>query len=188
MSLWLPGSGQLLLGEGRLGLFFFSATACLASLIWAIVASYDRLIPTLELLGAPRQAAAIALGIAFLGAGTLHLCCVVEAHRRGCDAAEASVPHPLLAGLASLMVPGWGQLLGGHRGRSALFLSCGWALAAAWITVSPPGQRLLSLSGLSLPAAVRDGWGPIALVTLSAVLWVVAVYDAIAGARVARGR
>ncbi len=188
LSLVLPGAGQMLLGEVRLGLFFVSGTAFLAALIWAIVAELDRLIPTLEFLGVTRHAAAIALASAFVAAGALHLGGVVQAHRRGCEVADASVSHPLLAGLASLLVPGWGQMLGGHRFRSALFLGATWALSAAWIAVSPPGQRILSLADLALPAAARDGWGPIALVTASAVLWVVAIYDAIAGARVARGR
>ena len=188
LSLLLPGAGQMLLGEVRLALFFVSGMAFLAALIWAIFAGLDRLIPTLEFLGITRHAAAIALAIAFLAAGALHLGGVLQAHRRGCEEAEASVPHPLLAGFASLFVPGWGQMLCGHRFRSALFLGAAWALSAAWTAVSPAGQRILSLADLSLSAAARDGWGPIALVTVSAVVWVVSVYDAIAGARVARRR
>jgi hypothetical protein len=188
LSLLLPGAGQMLLGEVRLGLFFVSGAAFLAALTWAIFTDLDRLIPTLEVLGVSRHAVAIALATAFVAAVALHLGGVVQAHRRGCEAADASASHPLLSGLASLLVPGWGQLLGGHRRKSALFLGATWALAAAWIAVSPPGQRILSLADLALPAAVRDGWGPIALVSVSAVLWVVAVHDAIAGARVARGR
>ncbi len=181
LSLFLPGSGQLLLGEIRLGVFFLSLVAFLVALTWAVVAGLDRLVPTLDLLGVPRQAVVAALAIAFLAGAALHLAGVVDAHQRACVAADATSAPPILAGLASLLVPGWGQLLRGRRRRSALFLGGAWTLGAAWIVVSPLGQRVLSSADVALPASLRDGWGPVALVTLSAVLWVVAVYDALTG-------
>jgi hypothetical protein len=188
LSLLLPGSGQLLVGPLRLGILLLSAAAFFAAFVWAILATFDRLIPTLDLLGVPPQVAVIALGVALLSVGALHTVGVVEAHRVGTNSAEASVPHPALTGIASLLVPGWGQMLGGHRGRAATLLGAVWALSLAWVAVSPPGQRILSLAGAALPSWARDGFGPLVLVSLTAVTWVLAVYDAVAGAHTERGR
>ncbi len=186
LSLFFPGAGQIVAGDPRLGLGLATGLAFLASLVWAILASLVRLVPTLELLGAPPQAAAAVLAIAVLAAASLHLGGVLHAYRLARGGETATVPHPVLAALASLLVPGWGQILSGHLKRGAIFLASAWALAAVWIAVSPPAQWILALARVELPAALREGWGPVALVSVSAVVWFLAVYDAAAGARAAR--
>jgi hypothetical protein len=49
-------------------------------------------------------------------------------------------------------------------------------------------MRVLSDLSLALPAAFRDGWGPIAMLSAPVVLWVIAVYDGAAGAASERNR
>jgi len=43
-------------------------------------------------------------------------------------------------------------------------------------------QQLDSALGLSLPSWARDGAGPIVLVAVPSLIWIVAIYDAVAGA------
>jgi hypothetical protein len=49
-------------------------------------------------------------------------------------------------------------------------------------------MRVLSLLSLALPASLRDGWGPVVLLSAPIVLWAIAVYDAAAGALTERKR
>ena len=67
---------------------------------------------------------------------------------------RASPPTRSSPALASLLLPGWGQLLAGHRRRAVLFLGGLWILGAAWLLVTPSGMRVLSRVGLMLPAAM----------------------------------
>jgi len=186
LSIFLPGSGQLLAGEAQWGLFFLTATAFLATLIWAISATLDRLFSTFDLLGFPPKVLVCGLASFYVAASALHVSSVLQAHGLGYPVSERRGPHAILAGLASLLVPGWGQVLNGHRRRSALFLVSLWVLGAAWITVSPVGSHTLSYVDLRVPSGALEGWGPSTLVTLTAVVWVVAVYDAAAGATARR--
>lgn len=188
MSLLAPGSGHLVSGEPTAALFFASCLGCVASLGWAIVSGIDRIVPTLRLLDVPPRAAVAAL-VALLASGcALHVGGVIHAHRLACRSRLCSAPHPIVAGLASAAIPGWGQAVSGHRVRAALFLVALWLLAGAWLAASPLAERVFATTGYSLPVAFREGVGPIALVALSGITWAVAVYDAVAGARAARRR
>jgi hypothetical protein len=117
----------------------------------------------------------------------LHLGAVLHAHTLA-EGGGREPSHPIVAGLASFLIPGWGQLLAGHRRRAALFLSGTWLLSVAWFLVAPPGMHVLTRLNLALPAALRDGWGPIVMLSAPMVLWVIAVYDAAAGAAAERRR
>jgi hypothetical protein len=188
LSLVVPGSGHLLVGEPTLALFFASGVLFLASLGWTIVTEIDRIVPTLDLLAVSPRAVIVVLATLLAAACVLHVGGVLHAHHLACGSRQSSAPHPFLAGLASAVVPGWGQIVVGHRARAALFLCTVWTLSGAWLVVSPYAEPVLELTGARLPAALKDGVGPIALVSLSAVTWVVAVYDAVAGAHSARCR
>jgi TM2 domain-containing membrane protein YozV len=173
LSIFLPGAGQILRGEVALGSFFIVSLAFVGTLAWAVLGSLERLESTLALLGYPSSVAAWILCALFGIAGALHVTCVVNA---GSDAAR--VPHPAIAACASLVFPGWGQILNGDRLRAALFVCLVWLGAAAWIMVSPPAIHLLEVLGLYLPAWVDFLTSPAARYTLPAIVWTLAVYDA----------
>ena len=149
---------------------------------WAIVSNLDRLAPTLELLGLPAHAGVWALGALYVLIGLVHVAGVVGAAR----SRSGSVPakHPAVTGIASALVPGWGQALLGHCWSAALFLSGLWLAGWAWVLVTPEVRGLLDAQNLYLPrwlelfASTPVRW------TLPVVIWVVAVYDAsLRGAR-----
>ena len=173
LSIFVPGSGQILRGEVAIGLFFLVTVAFFGTLVWAIVGTLESLAATLDVLGYPAAAAVWMLGALFAATGLMHLACVWNA---GSEAARA--PHAVLAGVASLMVPGWGQILNGDRLRAALFLGLLWVVAAGWILVSPPAERLFTELGLYLPLWTQVLSAPIVRWTLPAVVWTLSVYDA----------
>ena len=188
LSMFVPGLGQLVAGEVAWGLFYSSGVGFCAAFLWAAVKSLDRLVPTLRLLDVPAQAIAVTLLGAAIVAMGLHLVGVLHAHALGDETGGGSLPHPIVAGIASFVVPGWGQLLSGHRRRAALFLASVWVLAAAWLAMLPSASRVLARFDVRVPPEMRDGWGPILLLALPAVVWVIAVYDAASGAAVERAR
>jgi len=173
LSVFFPGAGQILRGEIALGSFFIVSMAFVGTLAWALLSTLERLAPTLGLLGYPSSVAAWILCGLFAAAGALHVTCVVHA---GSDAAR--VPHPAIAAGASLVFPGWGQILNGDRLRAALFVGLVWLGAASWITVSAPASRLFEVLGLYLPRWAEILTSPAARFTLPAIVWTLSVYDA----------
>ena len=180
LSLFVPGLGQMVAGEPVAGLFYASAIACVATVARALVVSLDRILPTLDLIEIPRVAAGIALGVLAIAAASLHLASVSSAYA-STSSKGRSAAHPVVTGLASAIVPGWGQLLVGHRARAAFFLASLWIAAAGWALASPEGVADLRAIGLVIPASAKSGWGPVALITLPALTWALAVYDAAVG-------
>lgn len=186
LSLFVPGLGQMVEGEIAWGAFYLSWMALCGACLWAVLDTLDRLAPTLRLFHLPPEVLSLTLATLVFLTISLHLSAVVHAQARAADWDSRFAAHPLVAGLASLLLPGWGQVLAGHRYRAMLFLGGLWILGAAWLIVTPGGMRVLTVLGLPLPAAVRDGWGPVVLLSAPIVLWVLAVYDAAAGAAAER--
>lgn len=186
LSMFVPGLGQMVTGEIAWGAFYLTWMACCAACLWALVDSLDRIAPTLRDLSVPPEVLAFTIVTLALLVMTLHLSAVVHAQASAAEWDSRFAAHPLVAGLASLLLPGWGQVLAGHRRRAILFLCGVWILAGAWLLVTPGGMRALSRLGLAVPDAMRDGWGPVAMLAAPVVLWVIAVYDAAAGAAAER--
>jgi hypothetical protein len=188
LSMFVPGLGQIVEGEIAWGLFYLTGVGFCASSLWALLATLDSLVPMLRLLEIPREVLVIAVTTLTFLAIALHLAAVFHAQARASSGGGSTAPHPIVAGLASLLLPGWGQLLSSHRRRAALFLGSVWLLGVAWLLVTPAGARVLSRLSIALPASLRDGWGPVVLLSAPVVLWVIAVYDAAAGAATERNR
>jgi TM2 domain-containing membrane protein YozV len=184
LSLLLPGAGQVAARQPVAGLFFAAVIACAVTTTWALLVTMDRVVPTLDLLEVPRFAVAVTLAALAGIAGSLHVCGVL--HAQGLPPAGSrrpSRPHPIVAGLASALFPGWGQVLASQRRRAALFLASTWMVGGLWLIALPRTQELLARLRLRIPQpALVDRWGLVALLTVSGVLWALAVYDAAAGA------
>jgi TM2 domain-containing membrane protein YozV len=188
LSMFVPGLGQMIAGEIAWGLFYLSGMGFCAASLWAVLATLDRLVPTLRLLEVPREVLVVAMAALAAFTVALHLAAVMHAQNVAGDRRIGNAPHPLVAGLASMVIPGWGQLLAGHRRRAVLFLGGVWFASVAWLLVTPAGTRLLGRLGLALPVAMRDGWGPVAMLAAPIVMWIIAVYDGAAGAASERRR
>lgn len=178
LSIFIPGAGQLLAGEVTSGLFFLSSMGFLAALGWAIVVSYDRILGTLGLFGLPAIIPFCAVVFVYLMAAIIHISCTLHAHALGFDSSEARGIHPVWAGFASLLVPGWGQMLNGCTGRGALFLASLWTFGAGWLLVTAPVQRMLGSLGLHVPLPTNAAWAALILFTVPAIVWAVAICDA----------
>lgn len=177
-SMFIPGAGHILRGDLSVGLFYLASMGFFGALSWAILGTLDRLGATFSVLGLPSEIGPWALGAIFLCAAATYIgnVCTSASGRQYSDAQGA--PAPLLSGIASLIIPGWGQAISGRRIRAALFLSGCWLVGGAWILVSPLVQAMLDSQGLSLPRALALLGSPLVRWTLPAILWTIAVYDA----------
>jgi hypothetical protein len=185
LSMVLPGSGQLVRGEVALGLFFMTSLAFLAAFGWALVGTLDRLTPTLRLLEVPGSAGVWALCAVYFTAALLHLANVLKADPHSGHMEPAAL-HPVVTGLASAVVPGWGQILNGSYKRACLFLGSLWLVGATWIVASPEIQANLESLRIYVPSQILMLCVPAVRWTAPAVIWALAVYDAAATASARR--
>jgi hypothetical protein len=185
LSLFFPGMGHILRGEAELGVFLLTAMLFLASVGWAILETLDRLAGTLSLLGYPVVTAFWTLGLLYATGALIHLACVLSSVRP-VDPADEIDYHPVVPGVASAIVPGWGQLINGDRIRAGLFVASVWIAGAVWIAVSQPATDLLNtyLPAVSTWEQAARGPGLLwaAQWTFPAVVWALAVYDSAATA------
>lgn len=178
LSIFVPGAGQAARGHVAVGLFFFTQFAFMATLAWALVDSLERVVNTLRLFGYPGAPGVWAICGVFGFAALLHLANVIGAAEEG----GLRAPYPLAAGLASALVPGWGQVLNGAPRRAALFIGGLWIVAAAWILSDASVLLRLDELGLYLPDALHAATSAAVRWTAAAVLWALAIYDAAATA------
>lgn len=185
LSLFIPGATQMFQGRIALGLFYVTALAFMGTLTMAVLGTIDRLAPTLALLGASVAIAFWTLAIAFVLAGALHLAAVWTAQDPEADR-DRPLRHPLVPAAASLIVPGWGQILNGDRMRAMLFLGGCWLIAGVWIASSQSATELVNAYVPIVAPWEQSARGPLILWTLKwtvpVVLWALAVYDAVASA------
>ncbi len=183
LSLFLPGAGQALLGHPKLGLFFISLLGLFICCAWAVVQTLERLNDTAALLGAHRSLASWILVVLFAAGAATHLAAVLHAHDLGEARRGRTRPWPALSMIASLLVPGWGQVLNGDRIRAVLFLGGLWHLLGAWIVVLPVLRYLIESPMVPVRPLLL---GPVLLACSTCVLWILATYDAAAGAAMRR--
>ena len=87
-------------------------------------------------------------------------------------------PYPLWPAVASMLVPGWGQVVNGQIRKAMVFLFVVYAgvfAVATWLILPGPIERLI-LGYSDPPQALFVGF---ALVAFGIVVWTLSLYDAI---------
>jgi TM2 domain-containing membrane protein YozV len=178
LELFAPGLGQLFRARWADGLFALSVCGFLIALGWAIWETLDRVAASLTALGYPSHLGLYALAAIYACIASLHTANVLYGTTR-----DSTRAHPVSAGCASLLVPGWGQLLNRQPAKAAAFVGGLWSVGIAWLLASPWIAGLLQSQGVGLRGGFELLSSPVVLWTAPAVLWVLAVYDAVASAR-----
>jgi TM2 domain-containing membrane protein YozV len=178
LELFIPGAGQLLRGRWSDGLAVLTATGFLLALAWAIWGTLDRLAATLTALGYGAAGGVYALAMVYVGLAGIHAGNVLYGTTRGSQRA-----HPIAAGLASALIPGWGQLINRQPTKAALFVAGLWAVGIAWLLASPWIVTLLDTYGLAFRPGFEQISSPLVLYTAPLVLWTLSIYDAVATSR-----
>ena len=180
LSVFAPGASQLVRGRVSSGIFFLASLVFMVALSSAVLQTMDRLAPTLELLGYSIAVAFWTLGIAFALAAALHIAAVWTSFAP--VSGERPPRHPVVPAVASVIVPGWGQVLNGDRLRAALFLAGCWFVAGVWIIASPAATELFNAYVPIVSPWEQSARMPLLIWTLKwtapLLLWALAVYDA----------
>ncbi len=178
LALFVPGLGHLARRQWTAGMFFLCSLGFFATFGWAMLETLDRLTATLTILGQPRVLGIWAVSLTYVCIAVLYLWNVVS-----CGSPDRlETPHPVAAGTASALLPGWGQVLNGNQRRAALFLGSLWFVGSAWILAAPPTTALLESMGMYLPSALSFFSSSAVRWTLPAVIWTLAIYDAASSA------
>ena len=178
LSLFAPGLGQVAAGEATWGLFFAASFGLCAASLWAAFTMRDRLLATMKVLEVRPAVLVIAAASLVVSAMLLHLAAISHAQTAAGGATDEHPAHPIVAALASLLVPGWGQVLAGRPKRATLFIGALWLVGAAWLLATPLGLHALRVLGIDVPPALRDDLGTAILIAALAIVWIIAIYDA----------
>jgi O-antigen/teichoic acid export membrane protein len=191
LSLWVWGSGQWLNGDRDLALLLVMSQGLIAALHYFVVMTWAPIrkmahvffIDEWELL---LIAAALDFWLIFL---------MLYNVSQGFRSAERQAGHfrglkmPLVSGLASTLVPGWGQILNGQlrKGLFFLFVFVVQAYLLAFYLLTPLYRIVSDLDPNQLLLREVIRYGKIFL-GASALLWLVSAYDAVLVARYTRTR
>ena len=186
LSLFVWGLGQLYNGERRLATLFFLCQMQILAFHYLLFMTWDQIrkfsntffVSEWELV---LYASSIDFCLIFL-----MLYNVVQAYRSAESQGTTftGLHRPLVAGLASTIVPGWGQILNGQIGKAMIFLFA--FLLQAYVLVlslASPFYRVvvdLDPQQLLLKKAIWLGMG---IVFATALSWLLGVYDAVVVAR-----
>jgi hypothetical protein len=189
LSLWVWGLGQFYNGDRKMGILFFLCQLQVIAVhymlyeIWAGVRQAAQLFFVSESELLLYIAAADFCLIFFMAFN------VAQAYR-GAESRGGEfdgIHLPIVSGLASTLVPGWGQVLNGQLGKATLFLSA--FLLQAYLVVGylySPFYRIvmeLDPEQILLKNAISAG---MVLLFGTALCWLISAYDAFLVARYTR--
>ena len=178
LELFVPGIGQLLRGRWSDGFSVLAGTGFLVALAWAIWETLDRVAATLTALGYTAAGGVYALAMIYVCLAGLHAGNVLYGTTRGSERA-----HPAVAGAASALIPGWGQLINRQPAKAAAFVAGLWIVGLAWLLGSPWVVALFDTYGLTFRPGFDVLSSQVVLWTVPIVLWALSIYDAVATSR-----
>lgn len=184
LSLWVWGLGQLYNGDTKLATLFFLCQAQVAAFHYMLYATWSRLRNFAEVFFVSEWEL-------FLYVAAIDVCLlffmmfnVAQAYRTaelgGRGGRYEGMHQPAVSGLASLIVPGWGQMLNGQLGKGMIFLTLfvmqGYLLGLYML--SPFYRVVLDLDPQQILLRKVITGGMVALFA-TAVAWVISAYDAV---------
>jgi len=189
LSLFVWGAGQAYNGQLKLGLLLFLTEVLAVVGHWSVANLWPALREMGYIFAVSEWEIFVSLAIVDFLVIFLLLYNVAQAyHQAEMDGnAFKGFRRPVLSALASLVVPGWGQLLNAQLGKAIFFLFCFLAgiYVVTLLAVSPFLRFTagLDLNSLTARPAALAGVG---VLFLGAVAWILSVYDAFLVARYRR--
>jgi TM2 domain-containing membrane protein YozV len=182
LSMFLPGAGQAYNGQRQLGLLLFLVQGMAAAAHWGVAQRWSDLVELGSLFGWNEWQIFRALAVADVVILLVFLVGVYQAYRR----AEHDVGgydgmnQPMVSGLASLLLPGWGQIMNGQVGKGLVFLSglLGGLYVMGFLMLTPV-VRLMDQADPTHELLSRATTLAIGVLSAGVLLWVLSVYDAV---------
>lgn len=182
LSLLVCGAGQVYNGQAKLGALLFLTEVLAIAAHWAAIRTWPVIVQIGNLLSVNEWRIFVIAAAADLALVFLFVFNVAQAYH----AAEkqgsrfAGVRSQVYSGAASLLVPGWGQILNAQPGKAVFFLL--GALAEGYLVLLlglSPLPRLLAELGREdlLSGGATLAW--IAVLFAGVLTWILSVYDAV---------
>jgi len=182
LSMLVLGAGQAYNGQRQLGALLFLTEALAATGHWSMVRLWPSLLDLAALFDITEWGLVQAIALTDLALVGLVLVAVFQAYH------YAETQHgrfdgfgnPLLAGVASFLIPGWGQIMNAQIGKALFFLGAQLTgVYAGVLVVYSPFVGLMRQQYGDTPMVQQFSTGVIALLCACAILWMISVYDAV---------
>jgi len=187
-SMFLCGAGQAYNGQGKLGLLLMLTEALFISANWALITLWSEARDLMELFGVTEWQLFVGTIVADLLMVVVAMTGVHQSYRKAerLDGQFGGLDNPAVSGLASMVIPGWGQLVNGQPGKAVTFLFtylCG--LCAVALMMFTPFLRLLATTDAGRILLPRVNAGAMGVMAAAGLAWILSVYDAmlVAGIR-----
>ena len=182
LSLFVCGAGQIYNRQGKLGTLLLLTQILAGTCNWAVVQLWPRLVGLADLFGMTAWNLMLTVAAIDVAVIMMMLASVHQAYRFADEEAGGfdGNGNPVVSGLASLVLPGWGQLVNGQAGKAIFFLfaflSGVYVVVLTRLTPFLPLLASVDRSGTLMP---RLTTAVMATIGVTCVLWILSVYDAI---------
>jgi len=182
LSILALGAGQAYNGQRQLGALLFLTEMLAAVGHWSMLQLWPSLVDLVALWDVTEWGLIQAIAMADLALLGLVLVTVFQAYHYAetMQGGFDGFGNPLLAGVASFIVPGWGQIMNAQIGKALFFI--GAQLTGAYIgvlMVFTPFVRMMHQQYGDAPMVQQFSTGAIATLCACAILWMISVYDAV---------
>ena len=188
LSIFVSGAGHLLHRRWRSAALYLMGFGSMLALHYVLYAAWADVVATAARF--ERDEVDLLFGLLLLdlffvsmSLTSVYTAFVVGHARRG--GGSAAAPNPVAPALASLLVPGWGQVVNGQILKAMAFLFVSYSVVltlAAWVLLPGPIERLLD--GLAVP--LQPTVAASALAIIGSVAWALSLYDGVLVARYRR--
>jgi hypothetical protein len=181
LSMFLCGAGQVANGQWKLGVLLFLTEVLALVGHWSVLKAWPFFRDLAHIFAVSEEELFLALAAGDFLLVFFLLYNIAQAYHQGeARAGEfQGIGIPLLSGLASLLVPGWGQLLNAQLGKGLFFLFC--VLAQIYVIallVLTSFFRLFPQIGLESLLRTRGEVVELSLFFFASMIWILSVYDA----------
>lgn len=187
-SMWLSGTGHFLHREWKLGTLYFLALSFILSFHYFLHHGWSQMRSLVGRIGLGEADLFIGVILVDLYLLLVLLSGIHSAYRIGRAYAgeeEEPSPNPILAATASVLIPGWGQIINGQIRKAMFFLFFFFTLILGlglFYSLKDPVSRLVLGGGDPLQTLLVG----FSLAGYGIVVWSLSIYDAVLVARFRR--
>ena len=182
LSLFFCGAGQIYNGQGQVGALMLVTQILVGACNWAAIQLWPRLVSLGVLFGMSEWNLLLSMVGIDLAVVLMMLAGIHQAYRfaDGDGYGFSGTDNPIVAGMASLVLPGWGQLVNAQAGKAVFFLFAFLSgVGIILLTRLTPFLPLLGSVDAGQTLMPRVASGVMVTVGAACLLWVISVYDAI---------
>jgi len=181
LSLFICGAGQAYNGQGQVGALLFLTETLVVALNWSVCRMWPEVRALADVFGVTDlqiflSVATLDFLVVFLAMAAVH-----QAYRQAerDDGPFGGKDNPILSGMASLIVPGWGQLVNGQPGKAVAFLFFGLTgIYTVVLLLFTPFLAMLNEVNAWRDLSAQLNTGVAAVLAASGVVWILSIYDA----------